>query len=743
MGPNETENRTGQLAAVSDWDAQWAQVPPEWREPAYRVGDAPASEVLVQNARYLPSGGAHPVLDFAPQGPPRFAQELAWWVWTCWREGHRKIDPAMLNCLKHAIPAAAREHQARTGFTARSIAEIGAPEIVRAATVQFERRTGRLPSPHTRKNIASPAEHLCLMLAVRCGEKPWWAHDTWDLRADPRIPRREHEPGFDATLSLGGIEPAWLREGLRFWARCALSYEMMVWSTALNRVQRVGAHFGGWCQRVGHTRDPLIAEEPDELRALFLGFLDHLRSPDASQRGQALSRGSVASVQSFVQAFYTFMFDHASEAAAATGEPRWREATVGHTRLWAPAYRPRGRREERELTWYATADLQRMLAYLDVLAADKDEHAVIEHPDGTISRVAGLGDTEAARAWLLQALTGRRASEILMLDWDPLETIPGAPPTAEADVAAGAFVAKLRYQQTKVEGVTPTIMVEQAVVNVVREQQHWLAERHPELERRYLFVSPARRRGGRARSYASYSTVLKRLDAIHGLQDSLGRPLRFAQTHRLRHTRATELLNDGVPFHVVQRYLGHKSPEMTARYAATLAATAEAEFLKHKKIGANGADIGISPRDIYEMARLGKHTDRVLPNGVCLLPPLKTCDKGNACLGCGHFATDRTHIEDLRAQREGTARLLESRRAQHLERSGRELGDENVWVAERLREIRSLDAIIAKLETDVPDGSSVAGAGTKDRLPLLQVQTRGAHRAALDNASRRLDESPR
>jgi hypothetical protein len=105
-------------------------------------------------------------------------------------------------------------------------------------------------------------------------------------------------------------------------------------------------------------------------------------------------------------------------------------------------------------------------------------------------------------------------------------------------------------------------------------------------------------------------------------------------------------LNDGVPFHVVQRYLGHKSPEMTARYAATLAATAEAEFLKHKKIGAHGADIPISPNDIYEMTQLAKRTDRVLPNGVCLLPPLKSCDKGNACLSCGHFATDATHLDE-------------------------------------------------------------------------------------------------
>jgi hypothetical protein len=91
----------------------------------------------------------------------------------------------------------------------------------------------------------------------------------------------------------------------------------------------------------------------------------------------------------------------------------------------------------------------------------------------------------------------------------------------------------------------------------------------------------------------------------------------------------TELLNDGVPVHVVQRYLGHASPEMTLRYAATLATTAEAEFLRHKKIGAHGVDITISPADILDMTQLSARTDRVLPNGVCLLPPLKSCDKGN------------------------------------------------------------------------------------------------------------------
>ena len=194
-----------------------------------------------------------------------------------------------------------------------------------------------------------------------------------------------------------------------------------------------------------------------------------------------------------------------------------------------------------------------------MLAADRDTHVTITHPDDTISEVAGLGDPSAARAWPLQALTGRRASEILMLDYQPLQPIPGADrPTTSDD--PDAFVAKLRYQQTKVDGVLPTILIEQAVVNVIVEQQQWVAETFPGLQPKYLFM-PIRHQhnGHRHRPYASYRESLTRLDKLHGLTDTAGNPLRFNQTHRLRHTRATELLNDGVPIHVVQRYLGTRA----------------------------------------------------------------------------------------------------------------------------------------------------------------------------------------
>jgi hypothetical protein len=92
------------------------------------------------------------------------------------------------------------------------------------------------------------------------------------------------------------------------------------------------------------------------------------------------------------------------------------------------------------------------------------------------------------------------------------------------------------------------------------------------------------------------------------------------------------LLNAGVPLHVVQRYLGHLTPTMTMTYAQTLASTAEAEFLRYRKITADARDLEIDPRDLYDMLELDRRTDRILPHGWCLLPPRQMCLKGNACL---------------------------------------------------------------------------------------------------------------
>lgn len=282
------------------------------------------------------------------------------------------------------------------------------------------------------------------------------------------------------------------------------------------------------------------------------------------------------------------------------------------------------------------------------------------------------------------------------------------------------MVARLRYQQTKIDGAPATILVGADVVQIVEEQQAWVRERwnlEPTQSLRYLFPRLAgNRKGTRAWETSHYDLVLRQLSDILELRDEGGRPLRYSHSHRLRHTKATTLLNAGAPIHVVQRYLGHRSPEMSMRYAATLASTAEREFLALAKIGRDGRESAMAPHDMLDLLQLDKRTDRVLPNGYCLLPPTRSCEKGNACHGCDHFATDRSHLPEIRRQHAETEQLVEHRQAQHLARYGEPMSENNIWLEQRRIELRSMQLEIEALQAQ-PDNSTAAvrGAGVAGR----------------------------
>lgn len=738
-----SQGRSAGTAWSRRWEREWTAVPPQWRELFYYLDLEPHAAAFHTGYR----GGIGPGrrIDLTPAGQPRIAQEMAWWIHSCWSEGLRRVSPSTVRWWWQTIESLAAGEKKRPLGLRDSVLDWTPTAVIDEAMTAFEQRNGRPPCEAVRSSFSSMAAHIHWLLSVRCTDAPWWEHNCWSLTADPRIPRRPHEPLAESTLNLATIAPLWLREGIRFWLRSALTLETLTWSSVIGRVNMVGGPLGRFCLERGFDH-PVVTADEHELRLIFMDYRDWVGEQRTFGRTKsaALSRGARNTNQSSIQAFYQFMFDHRGEAAAATGDPRWLELDVNHTRLWAPSYRshrsivaPRGP----EPMWIATADLQQMVDALPVLAAPMGEVKKIRAPDGSVRTVKSLGDESAMRIWLIQAMTGRRASEILMLDFDPITPLAAVSP-AEAEADQGTFVARLHYQQTKINGVDPTILVEQAVVDVIREQQRWVRERFPRFDGPYLFVNPWRNyRGLNPRSYPSYSDSLNRFDDRIQLKSANGYPLLFSHTHRLRHTRATELLNAGVAQHVVQRYLGHRSPEMTMHYAQTLASTAEAEFLRYKKVGADGRDIGLSAKDIYEITELDKRTDRILPNGVCLLPPVMTCDKGNACLSCGHFATDQTHLEELTDQRSRTLTLIDIRNSQHRGRTGQELGEENIWILGRRRELASLDAIIDRLDTAQID-TAIAGPGTAGRTAdSIRIDTDGAHRTLLRAAVKEGDQN--
>ena len=83
---------------------------------------------------------------------------------------------------------------------------------------------------------------------------------------------------------------------------------------------------------------------------------------------------------------------------------------------------------------------------------------------------------------------------------------------------------------------------------------------------RYLFIAQRMNRDGH-RPYpgATLHSRLRKFVELADLRDDHGRPLQLSRTDSFRHTRATSLINAGVPLPVVQRYFGHLSPTMTMR----------------------------------------------------------------------------------------------------------------------------------------------------------------------------------
>jgi hypothetical protein len=157
---------------------------------------------------------------------------------------------------------------------------------------------------------------------------------------------------------------------------------------------------------------------------------------------------------------------------------------------------------------------------------------------------------------------------------------------------------------------------------------------------------------------------------------------------------------------------------MTMHYAKTLRETHEREFLRYRKITADARELDIDPHDLFALLELDKRTDRVLPNGLCMLPPRQVCNRGNACLTCDTFATDASYTPEHEQQLAKLRGLIAERQHAFAAKTGAPMSTSNVWLQQRLSEQRALEQIITVLHdpqlAGAPD-QGVRGAGTSAR----------------------------
>jgi hypothetical protein len=482
-----------------------------------------------------------PVAVDASMLPGLMRAELSWWFASCHAAGRRQINTHLWRAWVRTAAAAAESGCA-------SFTGLDAGQWSAAWAAGFYARRGRMAAPATRRDAVSALAYMLDALAVRCTTE-WWRSEVWDLLLDPRIPRRAHEPCGTHRARFTGFTVDWLRRGAQFFLAMQLQTGHLTWSSAIQQLtllRRLDAFLAA--RGVSH---PALAEG-SALRPLALELASFLRgwqrrrdSPAARYAGTSpLAPHTIVRTQEAVARFYAFMFDYQAEAAAALGDARWLELTSAHARLWRPdekMRRDRSLEPADDNSYIADTGLSRMLAHIELLGLPRDQTMTITR-GGRQVELAGLGDPPAMRAWLLQAMTGRRASEILMMDFDPLTTIPGVD---AASVPDGGMAARLRYQQTKIEGAPATILVGADVAQIVREQQAWVRERWnlgPREPARYLFPRQrGNQRGDQPRGVGGYLSCLRKLSLVLGLHDQHGRPLSYSRSHRLRHTKATTL----------------------------------------------------------------------------------------------------------------------------------------------------------------------------------------------------------
>lgn len=705
-------------ASGSAYDAEilsrlWASVPSEMRLARL------SAEVVPGRYRggFAGEGKSYPLVDVGGlPGPMR--QEVTWCVFRIIELGGRVQMPGTV-MLARRLTEITADHRAGT---LRSLMDLPARTWLRQIPLAVHRRRGKLPAPSSVTQMRQVLLRLLWLLDLAYDARPWWQRESWHPVEDPRIPLREHEPLGRQAIHFHRITAPWLRRGAQWHGKVALETGLLRWSTLNQRVFALSV-LDAFLAGRGVT-EPWLDADPARVRQLMQDFLGHVRASRATRgptKGQRISPAHAKTVLVHAEQFYLFMHDHKDAAAAATGERGWAGLGAGHAGFYRTRELPRPARRDPALDIIDDTAMTKIMAGIGQLG----------EPAGD----GGLGDPQAMRIMMLQARLGRRINEILMLDADPLLALTAGPAAAPEP---GAMTARLRYQQTKIDGAPDTILVDAEVVAIIRAQQQWAAtwlrERAaPGARPRYLFLGLLfNRNADRPYVAATLHRALTELARRLDIRDGAGRLVDFRRTHRFRHTKATSLLNAGVPIHVVQRYLGHLSPAMTMHYAQTLAETHEAEFLRYRKLTADGRELQIAARDLYDMLHLDQRTDRILPNGWCLLPPRQSCDRGNACLTCDKFATDATFLPELRAQKDRTLALIDSRQAAFTARTGAPMTPGNVWLESRQREAAALDAIITTLDA-MPETAAhsqpgaIRGAGVPARTDAAIAHQEGRH----------------
>ena len=270
---------------------------------------------------------------------------------------------------------------------------------------------------------------------------------------------------------------------------------------------------------------------------------------------------------------------------------------------------------------------------------------IIENLPNIINLVYG-------RMFLILIECGMRIGELCKISFDCLQQ----------DTKGDYF---LKYYQSKFKKHN-TIPISLDTVKIIQEQQSYLEQSNCS-NSPFLFPSPKFKTQYKAIGASPFCDALKKLIHDHDIRDINGKLWNFT-SHQCRHTVGTRMINNDVPQHIVQRFLGHESPTMTQVYAHVHNKTLKKEIAKYhdtRVVNVVGEVVESTTPELDNDLELHILKKKVLaqslPNGSCGRPiVLGECPHANACLTCGDFRTTLEFLDQHKAQLEETEKLVQN-----------------------------------------------------------------------------------
>lgn len=213
---------------------------------------------------------------------------------------------------------------------------------------------------------------------------------------------------------------------------------------------------------------------------------------------------------------------------------------------------------------------------------------------------------------------------------------------------------------------------------------------------RYLFNCYEGKCMGLPFSKPAFSKAVQKMIEKNDIRDADGNLFHF-KAHGLRHTRAMEYAEQGMPIGIIQRLLGHCSLQMSLHYAKVTEDTLYQKWKNTERLDLFKPSVlppgrAADQEDMvhYEKVRPGLDAVRV-PFGVCFKPSKAGCRRQTEqCLECPSFCSTGENLDEYAAEIE---------KARSMIRIGQTLGREE-WVKKNKeyldRLIRMHDELDAK-----------------------------------------------